>query len=616
MAKYVLGVSAFYHDSAAALLYDGTIVAAAQEERFTRRKADEAFPANAIAYCLKQCGIGPERVDQLIYYEKPQVKYERLMETYRAYGHRAWPSFQQAFPQWACHRLNLSEVLRAGVGDGFTGDLLFADHHESHAASAFYPSPFDSAAILTMDAVGEWATSSIGVGNGNRIELLQEMRFPHSLGMLYSAFTYYTGFKVNSGEYKLMGLAPYGEPIYTDLILEHVAHLHQDGSIALDLSYFNYCEGLTMTSERFNALFGGPPRSPESLITKRERDMAASIQKVTEEAVLRMARHTRQVTGMKRLVLSGGVALNCVANGRLLREGPFDELWVQPASGDAGGALGAAYLAWHQFGGQPRVVTLPDAQHGSWLGPAYSTSDIELLLSAKSAVWERFADEAALLDFVARRIDEGQVVGWFHGRMEFGPRALGARSIIGDARSAEMQSKMNLKIKFRESFRPFAPCVLREHASDVFQTRPEDESPYMLMVAPIREELRLPLSEEQQTLLQDDDLCVRASVPRSTYPAVTHVDYSARIQTIDAQRHGRFHRLMKRLYELTGCPVVVNTSFNIRGEPIVCSPEDAFRCFMATDMDCLVLEDLVLLKRDQTVEIEELDEYKDRYAPD
>lgn len=613
---YSLGISAFYHDSAAALLRDGEIVAAAQEERFTRKKADDSYPEQAVEYCLGEAGITVGDLDQVIFYEKPLVKFERLLDTYLTFGRSAWASFKHAIPLWATHRLHLPEVLRNALGTEFKGELLFADHHESHAASAFFPSPFQDAAILTMDAVGEWATSSIGVGRDGRVELLQEMKFPHSVGMLYSAFTYYAGFKVNSGEYKLMGLAPYGDPVYADRILDEVLELHDDGSITLDLSYFNYCQGLTMTSEKFHDLFDGPPRKSETFLRKKDRDLAASIQVVTEEIVLRAARHVHRLTGLSDLVMAGGVALNCVANGRLLREGPFENIWIQPAAGDAGGALGAALLGWHHVLGKPREVQTPDAQKGSLLGPRYSNHEIQLFLDGTGASYDSVDDEDELLTMVARLLDEGKIVGWFQGRMEFGPRALGSRSIIGDARSTEMQQAMNLKIKFRESFRPFAPCVLREHVSEIFEMRPGEDSPYMLQVAPVRGELRRALSEEEQARQRDDDLRVRAAVARSTLPAITHVDYSARVQTVDAERHGRLHRLMRRFHERTKCPVIVNTSFNIRGEPIVCTPEDAYLCFMATDIDCLVLENQVLLKENQSVGFQDRDEYRARYALD
>ncbi|HWO43943.1 MAG TPA: carbamoyltransferase [Candidatus Eisenbacteria bacterium] len=613
----ILGISAFYHDSAACLVRDGDIIAAAQEERFTRRKGDAGFPRHAVAYCLNEGGIDVSQLDYAVFYENPGLKFDRLLETYLAYAPEGFPSFCQSFPRWASHRLRLPEVIRSELGARFNGRLCFANHHESHGASAFFPSPFDEAAILTLDAVGEWTTSSIGVGKGNRITLTHELRFPHSLGMLYSAFTYYTGFQVNSGEYKLMGLAPYGQPKYVDLILERVVRVHEDGSLWLDMSYFNYCQGLTMTSEKFHALFGGPPRKPESFITQKEMDLAASIQRVCERVVLNAGRHAHRMTGMSNLVMAGGVALNCVANGRLLREGPFTDIWVQPAAGDAGGALGAAMLAWHQWLGQPRKPAERDRQKGSFLGPAFTNDEIELFLGSVGADYERVDDETELLERIARLLAEEKIIGWFHGRMEYGPRALGARSIIGDARSPTMQQNMNLKIKFRESFRPFAPCVLKEFAHQIFETRPDEDSPFMLFVAPVRPEWRTPLSAEDLEKMKDPDLRIRVSVPRSKVPAITHVDYSARIQTVDAERHGRFYRLMRRFYDLTGCPVIVNTSFNIRGEPILCTPEQAYRCFMATDIDCLVLENCLLLKESQPAALlEDAEAYKAQYALD
>lgn len=602
MPAYILGISAYYHDSAAALLRDGCVVAAAQEERFSRRKHDLRFPASAVAYCLEAAGIGSGDLDFAVFYEKPFTKFERLLETYLAFAPRGFSAFRQAFPQWATKKLNLREDLLRKLGPEFRGTLLFSEHHESHAASAFFPSPFGEAAILTLDAVGEWGTSSLGHGRGNRIELTQELRFPHSLGMLYSAFTYYAGFKVNSGEYKLMGLAPYGQPRFADVILERIARIEEDGSLWLDMRYFDYSHGLRMTSDRFHRLFGGPPRKPETFITQKEMDLAASVQKVCEEVVLRAAAHVQRLTGSRDLVLAGGVALNCVANGRLLREGPFEDLWIQPAAGDAGGALGAALLVWHHFLGNPRQVDPRDGQQGSLLGPSFGNEDIGIFLDSVGARYHYVPAEDDLLACVSAWLREEKIVGWFQGRMEFGPRALGCRSIIGDPRSPRMQQVMNLKIKFRESFRPFAPCVLREHAAAVFDVTDQLDSPYMLIVAPVRDELRLPLGPEELERLEDPDLRIRVSVPRSVLPAITHVDYSARIQTVDAERHGRFYRLMRRFHDETGCPVVVNTSFNIRGEPIVCTPEEAFRCFMATDMDCLVLEDHLLVKENQAAD--------------
>ena len=616
MSMNILGISALFHDAAAALVRDGEIVAAAQEERFTRRKGDARLPSAAVAHVLGQGRIDASQVDYLVFYERPLLKFERLVETQAAFAPKGFRSFRQAMVSWAQEKLRLPERLSTWL-PGFRGQICFTGHHESHAASAFYPSPFADATILTLDAVGEWATSSIGVGREAEIDLLRQMRFPHSLGMLYSAFTYYTGFKVNSGEYKLMGLAPYGEPRYVDLIMDRIVDVRDDGSLWLDMSYFNYCQGETMTSEKLHELFGGPPRSPEGLITQRDMDLAASIQAICEDVVLRAARHAYSLTGVPRLVMAGGVALNCVANGKVLRDGPFDQVWVQPAAGDAGGALGAALVIWHRVVGGGRHVRAGDSQHGSFLGPAFDGAVIGTFLDAAGASYERIDDEAELLDRVARHLAQGLVVGWFHGRMEYGPRALGARSILGDARSTKMQQVMNVKIKFRESFRPFAPCVLREHVDEMFETRPNEDSPYMLFVAPVREKWRLDLDAGDRERMQSPDLRVRVSVVRSEIPAVTHVDYSARIQTVDAERHGRFYRLMRRFHELTGCPVIVNTSFNIRGEPIVCSPEDAYRCFMATDMDCLVLEDHVLLKQDQSpARGEEAEAYKAQYAPD
>ncbi len=599
MSLYILGISAFYHDSAAALLKDGEIVAAAQEERFTRRKHDPSFPGQAIQYCLGAAGISIAEVDYVSFYEKPLDNFERILETNLAFTPQSFSSFVSSTKLWARTKARMKETILAGLGTDFRGELCFTDHHESHAGSAFYPSPFHEAAILTLDAVGGWGTSSIGVGRGREITLLQEMRFPHSLGMLYSAFTHYIGFKVNSGEYKLMGLAPYGEPKYVGVILDKMVVLKEDGSLWLDMTYFNYCQGLTMTSEKFHKLFDGPPRRPESLFTQKDMDLAASVQKVCEEAVLRAARHAHKVTGMRNLTMAGGVALNCVANGRVLCEGPYERIWIQPAAGDAGGALGSALLVWHHLLKRPRRVNPEDSQQGSLLGPSFSDADIKLYLDSSAAKYEYFEDESRLLDRVAELIAQEKVIGWFQGRMEYGPRALGNRSIIGDARSAHLQSVMNLKVKFRESFRPFAPCVLSECVDQVVDMPPNTQSPYMLIVAAVREALRLPLGPEDGRRMQDPDLRVRVSVPRSTLPAITHVDYSARIQTVDESRHGRFYRLMRRFYERTGCPVVINSSFNIRGEPIVCLPDDAYRCFMATDMDCLVMERCLLMKEEQ-----------------
>ncbi len=591
----ILGISAFYHDSAAALVVDGRIVAAAQEERFTRRKHDASFPANAVAYCLAAAKMQAQDLQYVVFYEKPLVKFERLLETYLAFAPRGFSSFRAAIPAWVKDKLHLRRLFRQAIPGNWR--LLFTDHHESHAASAFFPSPFAEAAILTIDGVGEWSTAAYGCGRDNRIELLRHLPFPHSLGLLYSAFTFYCGFKVNSGEYKLMGLAPYGQPIYRDRILDELVDLRPDGSLWLNMDYFNYCQGLTMTSERFHRLFGGPPRQPESPLLQRHMDLAASIQAVTEDAVLGMARHVHAETGQRHLVLAGGVALNCVANGRVLREGPFAGIWVQPAAGDAGGALGAALFVWHQLLERPRSVTGQDRQQGSFLGPQYSTAQIATFLESAGAAFEHLPEEAELLRRVCRLLEAGKVVGWFQGRMEFGPRALGARSILADARSPSMQANLNLKIKFRESFRPFAPSVLREEAANWFEIRADQESPYMLMVAPVQARHRLPIPPEQeQTLRGDPDLRKRVSVARSRIPAVTHVDCSARLHTVDPERNPRFHRLLTHFHEATGCPLLVNTSFNVRGEPMVCSPEDAYRCFRATEMDALVLEDCVLTK--------------------
>jgi carbamoyltransferase len=590
----ILGVSAFYHDSAAALVVDGRIVAAAQEERFTRKKHDHDFPVNAIEYCLKESGLAPSDLDYVGFYDKPFLKFERLLETYLTYAPSGFASFLSAMPLWLRQKLHLPRELRKGLRGAYRKRFIFTEHHESHAASAFFPSPFDEAAILTLDGVGEWATASLGTGRGNRIELTHELRFPHSLGLLYSAFTYFTGFKVNSGEYKLMGLAPYGEPRFADVILEKLLDLKEDGSFRMDMSYFNYCQGLTMTSRRFNELFEGPPRAPESPLTAREMDIAASIQKVTEEIMLRCARYAHARTGMKRLCLAGGVALNCVGNGRILREGPFEDVWIQPAAGDAGGALGVALFIWHQLLDNPREVNVGiDSQFGSLLGPRYEGTEIRSYLDSVGAVYHEFTSDDALCDRVADLIATERVVGWFQGRMEFGPRALGSRSIIGDSRSAAMQSTMNLKIKFRESFRPFAPSVLRERVDEYFQMRPGEDSPYMLLVAPVQPSQRV---NGIETPLSGID---KLKVSRSTIPAVTHVDYSVRVQTVDAARHERYYNLIRAFERKTGCPVIINTSFNVRGEPIVCRPAEAYRCFMATNIDALVLERFVLLKEEQ-----------------
>jgi len=613
MSMNVLGISAFYHDSAAALVRDGEIVAAVQEERFTRIKHDSRFPSNAVSYCLQEGELTAEQLDYVVFYEKPLLKFERLLETYIGYAPRGFRQFLMGMPLWLRHKLHLPREIDRALHKKYEGNYVFVEHHESHASSAFFPSPFDEAAILTLDGVGEWATGSLGLGRDNRIELMQVMHFPHSLGLLYAAFTYFTGFRVNSGEYKMMGLAPYGEPKYYSIIMEKLLDLKEDGSFRLDLSYFPWCHKTVMISAKFERLFGGPPRKPESPLTQREMDIAASIQAVTEEIMLRAARHVHRLTGMKNLTLAGGVALNCVGNGRVLREGPFDNIWIQPAAGDAGGALGAALFVWHQLLENERKVDGSDKQRASLLGPTYSDEQIQKFLDSVNAKYHVFEDEQQLLDKVADLISEGNVVGWFQGRMEFGPRALGNRSIIGDARSEAMQSIMNRKIKFRESFRPFAPCVLREDVHDYFDIHNEQESPYMLLVAYLQKDKRL-LPQEQSELEKGLD---KLKVKRSVVPAITHVDYSARIQTVDNERHPRLHRLMRQFKDKTGCPVIINTSFNVRGEPIVCSPEHAYRCFMATNMDILVMEDQLLYKMEQPdANRHEIDKYRAQFELD
>lgn len=593
----ILGISAFYHDSAAALVVDGEIVAAAQEERFSRRKHDPGFPERAIAYCLREGGLREEQLDYVGFYDKPFLKFDRLLETYLAFAPVGFSSFRHALPVWLKDKVHLRRVLRQRLRGAARARLVFATHHESHAASAFFPSPFESAAILTVDGVGEWSTATLGHGRGNTLRLRRQLMFPHSLGLLYSAFTYYCGFKVNSGEYKLMGLAPYGQPRYADLIRSTLLDLRPDGSLRLDLRYFNYCQGLTMTNERFHALFGGPPRRPDDPIEQRQMDVAASVQQVTEEILLRMAAEAHRETGEENLVMAGGVALNCVANGRIVREGPFKRLWVQPAAGDAGGALGVALFVWHQLLEKPRQRAHSDHQRGSFLGPRFSSEEIVATLEGMGLPYQRFAKEEELLEAVAARLARGEVVGWFQGRMEFGPRALGARSILADARCPRMQAELNLKIKFRESFRPFAPCVLKEHAAEFFELGPAQESPYMLLVAPVREKHRLTLTPDQEkTIRTDPDLRARVNVARSTIPAVTHVDYSARVQTVDEERHGPLYRLLRCFHKLTGCPVLVNTSFNVRGEPLVCTPEEACRCFLHTGMNALAMENFLVVK--------------------
>ena len=651
MPTRILGISAYYHDSAACLVEDGRLVAAAQEERFTRRKHDAGFPARAVAYCLREAGISAKELDHVGFYEKPLVKFDRLLETYAACAPRGWKSYLMAMPLWLSEKLWMSDDIRERL-DGYEGEVSFGEHHESHAASAFYPSPFEQAAIVTMDGVGEWATSSIGVGRGNEIEMLRELRFPHSLGLLYSAFTYYTGFRVNSGEYKVMGLAPYGQPKYVKSIKDHLVEIRDDGSLWMNMEYFTYPYALTMTGGRFDALFGGPPREPESKLTQREMDFARSIQDITEEVMLKMAAFAHRETDMRDLCLAGGVALNCVGNGRILREGPFEQIWIQPAAGDAGGAVGVALNLWHRYLGKPRVsceaagtwerpafapsASAPaalrrdesvllqasrpnhadgarqagrpkhadglrrasppkyaDGMSGAFLGPRFSEAEIRSFLDGHGYPATR-VDASALADLVAGYMADEKVVGLLQGRMEFGPRALGGRSIIGDARSPKMQSVMNLKIKFRESFRPFAPAVLREHVAEWFEL--DEDSPYMLLVADVLPSRRLPVPAEANTLWGIEKL----NVPRSTVPAITHVDYSARIQTVRRETNPLYYDIIDRFYRRTGCPVIVNTSFNVRGEPIVCTPEDAFRCFMRTNMDVLVLENFVLVKSDQT----------------
>jgi carbamoyltransferase len=590
----ILGISAFYHDSAAALIEDGEIIAAAQEERFTRKKHDARFPAAAIAYCLEEKGIDLGGVDYVAFYDKPLLKFERLLDTYLAFAPRGFQSFRKAMPLWIKEKLFQKELLRKRLrqhANGFDWDkrLLFAEHHQSHAASAFYPSPFEEAVVLTMDGVGEWATTSIAIGRGRELDMVKEIHFPHSLGLLYSAFTYYAGFKVNSGEYKLMGLAPYGEPRYAQLIRDHLIDVKEDGSFRLDLSYFDYCTGLRMTSDKFHGLFGGPPRKPDEPLTQRHMDLAASVQRVLEETVLRLTWTLARETGIPNLCLAGGVALNCVANGKVLRDGAFQHLWIQPAAGDAGGALGAAYAVYHRLCERPRLGNVQDLMQGGFLGPSYTQEEIERRLNAVGAQYHVLS-ESELIEAAVAAIVEGKAVGWFQGRMEFGPRALGARSILGDARSPQMQSVLNLKVKFRESFRPFAPSVLREDVSDWFEL--DADSPYMLIVADVLERRRRAMSEEEKALFGIDKL----NVPRSEIPAVTHVDYSARIQTVHEETNPRYYALISTFKRLTGCPVIVNTSFNVRGEPLVCTPEDAFRCFMGTEIDVLAIGNCLLKK--------------------
>ena len=609
----ILGISAFYHDSAAAVVEDGEIIAAAQEERFSRKKHDSRFPRHAIDYCLEAAGATPQDIDFVAFYDKPFIKFERLLETYIAFAPRGFQSFKMSLPLWLREKLFQKSLLlkemKAYAADvDWSKRLLFAEHHFSHAASAFYPSPFKDAIVLTMDGVGEWATTSVAFGSDNQLTMQRELRFPHSLGLLYSAFTYYTGFKVNSGEYKLMGLAPYGEPKYADLILDNLIDLKPDGTFRLDQSYFDYCTGLRMTNAKFDELFGGPARKPEELLTQRHMDIAASIQAVTEEIVLRLTRALAKETGARNLCLAGGVALNCVANGKLLRDGSFDQIWIQPAAGDAGGALGAALAGYYHYKKNPRSLNGGgDAMRGAYLGPSFPQAEIERRLHAVGAKFETMA-EGDLIEAAARDLADEKAVGWFQGRMEFGPRALGGRSILGDPRSDAMQKTLNLKIKYRELFRPFAPSVLREDVADWFEL--EGDSPYMLLVADVAEKHRHAMTAEQQNLFGIDKL----NVPRSSIPAVTHVDYSARIQTVHQETNPRYHALLSAFKRLTACPVLVNTSFNVRGEPIVCTPEDAFGCFMGTEMDTLVIGDCYLRKDDQNESLKH--DYKEKFELD
>ena len=611
---YILGMSAFYHDSAACLLKDGEIIAAAQEERFTRKKHDSAFPHHAIQYCLKEAKIAANQIDNVVFYEKPFVKFERLLETYLAFAPKGFTSFAKAMPMWIKDKLfqksaiiqELESKLDETVDWGER--LLFSEHHLSHAASAYYPSPFDSAAVLTLDGAGEWTTTSLAIGKGSDLKVVKEIHFPHSLGLLYSAFTYFIGFKVNSGEYKVMGLAPYGEPVYADLIREKLITVAEDGSFQLDMSYFDYATGLTMTNKKFDALFGGPPRTSETEITQREMDLAASVQKVTEDIVLDLARGIAKETGERNLCLAGGVALNCVANGILLREKIFDNIWIQPAAGDAGGALGAALSTWFLHHNKERVTTKErDAMNGAYLGPEFSDSEIGAELIACGALFKKLS-ETEMIETVASAIDDQKAVGWMQGRMEFGPRALGGRSIIADARSPVMQKQLNLKVKYRESFRPFAPSVLREDVGVWFEH--ETDSPYMLLVADVQNDKRLAMTKEEEALFGIDKL----NLPRSFVPAITHVDYSARIQTVHADTNPRYHAVISKFKEKTGCPLVVNTSFNVRGEPIICTPTDAFNCFMGTEMDVLAVGNYVLYKEQQDEALKE--DYQERYELD
>jgi len=611
---YILGVSAFYHDSAACLLKDGEIIAAAQEERFTRKKHDAGFPSNAIRYCLKEAGIAAKDIDNVVFYEKPFVKFERLLETYLAFAPKGFRSFAKAMPVWIKDKLFQKSALikefRSTIDDDVNWRelLLFSEHHLSHAASAFYPSPFESAAVLTLDGVGEWTTTSLAIGKGRNLNVVKEIHFPHSLGLLYSAFTYYTGFRVNSGEYKVMGLAPYGEPVYADLIREKLITVAEDGSFQLDMSYFNYATGLTMTNKKFDALFGGPPRTSETELTQREMDLAASVQKVTEDIVLELAKGIARETGERNLCLAGGVALNCVANGILLRKKIFDNIWIQPAAGDAGGALGAALSTWYLHHNRERLAsTKRDAMKGAYLGPEFTDKEIEAELTACGAKFKKLS-EAEMIEEVASALADEKAVGWMQGRMEFGPRALGGRSIIGDPRSPHMQKQLNLKVKYRESFRPFAPSVLSEDVGEWFQH--DTDSPYMLLVADVQNDKRRAMTKEEDALFGIDKL----NVPRSSVPAITHVDYSARIQTVHEDTNPKYHAVISKFKEKTGCPLVVNTSFNVRGEPIICTPTDAFKCFMGTEMDVLAVGNYLLYKEHQDEALKE--NYEERYELD
>jgi len=601
---FILGISAFYHDSAACLVKDGKIISAAQEERFTRKKHDHSFPSQAIEYCLEEAGIERQDLDYVTFYDKPFQKFDRLLTTYLTYAPQGFASFIKAMPLWLKQKLWIKDFIATELK--FNGKIIFPEHHQSHAASAFFPSPFKDAAFLTVDGVGEWTTSSYGIGQNNKIEIIGELHFPHSLGLLYSTFTYFTGFKVNSGEYKLMGLAPYGNPTYVDIIKDKLIDLKSDGSFKMNMKYFNFASGLTMTNRKFANLFGGPARKPESEITQREMDLACSIQEVSEEILLKMVNHVHKQTQKSNLVLAGGVALNCVGNGRILREGPFENIWIQPAAGDAGGALGAALFTWHQYLEKPREPqSQRDSQQGSYLGPDFSDKEIRTYLDLHN-IPSHYKDDDTLFNSIAQLIADEKVIGWFQGRMEFGPRALGNRSIIGDARSPKMQSTMNLKIKYRESFRPFAPSILIEKVTDIFDL--DQESPYMLLVAPVKKELWTNRDESQSGLAMINS-------PGSTVPAITHVDQSARIQTVHPDDNPRYHKLISKFYELTGSPVIINTSFNVRGEPIVCTPQEAFTCFMRTDMDHLVLGNYLLNKSEQTALSDDVD-WKQQYELD